>query len=215
MDDRWFRLGDHGRYHALIRRLPIERLGLIDAATLMLIQTLGVALFLLTPLWAHLVTLRGIASKSPGSPSASRFNLSDGMILVALLSIATTFGARAPINRDSQNWILIGSLNFFVVLMWYKCIRFMATSGITENRSRIAMQLFTYPSAILSMSLFLICSLLVIIGSIASLVPDYNDPVVRELPNNLLFLVASCGWIYLTRASFRAIRKRSPAAIAG
>ena len=81
-----------------------------------LIQAIGVALYLFTPLWAHLVTLCRLGPKSASVNKIDRFNMSDGMILVTLIAVATTLATNAPIDRYRQNWLLLGSLNLFVIL---------------------------------------------------------------------------------------------------
>ena len=77
------------------------------------------------------------------------------------------------------------------------------------------MQVFTYPSSVLALSFLLLSGILVLIGAVAGLVPNYNDPVVRELPNNLFCMVVGVGWIYLTRRSFSLILGRNPLPNAG
>ena len=139
----------------------------------------------------------------------NRFSLADFMILMALVSLATALGASAPINRDSQNWVLISCLNLLVISMWYKCVKLMDSSGIRNNTSRIAMQVFVYPSAILSLSLLITCTLVVGVGAIASLVPNYNNPIERNLFWNFVLLIASAGWVHLTRVAFIAILNRN------
>ena len=175
----------------------------------MFLQSIGVALILFMPLWAPLVTLRGIALKVTRPNESTHYNLADGMILIALISIATALAANAPIDRYTQNWILIVSLNLLLVLMWYKSVTFMQRYGIKDNASRIAIQIFVYPSATFALSLFLICSLVVVLGVIASLISDYNEQIERVIYANLILLIVSCGWIYLTRKSFLAILNRN------
>ena len=174
-----------------------------------LIQAIGVALYLFTPLWAHLVTLCRLGPKSASVNKIDRFNMSDGMILVTLIAVATTLATNAPIDRYRQNWLLLGSLNLFVILNWYKCGVFMRRKGIVENKSRVAMQLFTYPSAVLSPAFVLVCGLWVLVGVILVIGSHYEGPVAQNLPYSLIFLAISCLWIYLTRLSFVVILKRN------
>ncbi|MEL7498312.1 MAG: hypothetical protein AAFN77_11935 [Planctomycetota bacterium] len=180
----------------------------------MLLQSIAVSLLLFMPVWAHLVTfsfLQRKASEQFELPlEMPRYNLADFMILTALISIATALGSYIGIDPETENWVLIVSLNLLLILMWYKCNRFMQKNAIHENKSRIAMQLFVYPSSILALSFFLISSLWVVIGVIGSLVPSYDDPVIRELPNSLFCMVFAAAWIYLTRRSFSSILGRNP-----
>ena len=192
------------------RMNDIPRLGLIEAGGYMLLTGLGVAFYLGMPLWAHFVTFRGLCRPALQNRPTTRFGLLDLMVLFALVAAAVTFGTKAAPLQGGPNWILIVSLNVFVALMWLKCIQFMQKNGIVENASRLLMQIFVYPSSIYALALFIFCSYLVIVGSIASLVPNYRDPVVRELPNHFLFLLASGAWLYLTRWSFFAILNRNP-----
>ena len=176
---------------------------------MLLAMSVSASLCLFMSIWAHLVTFFGLLPTTKKTGESNRFGLADVMILTALISLATTLGASAPINRDSQNWILLSSLNLLVILMWYRCVKLMDSTGIRNNTSRVAMQLFVYPSAILSLSLLLTCTLVVGVGSIASLVPNYNDPIERNLLSNFLLLIASAGWVYLTRVAFLAILNRN------
>ena len=189
----------------------IPRLGLIEAGGYMLLTGLGVTFYLGMPLWAHFVTFRGLCRPTLQHSPKTRFGLLDLMVLFALVAAAATLGTKAPPYQQGPNWILVVSLSVFVALMWLKCNQFMQKNGIVKSASRVVMQIFVYPSSIYSLSLFLFCSYLVIVGSIASLVPNYRDPVVRELPNHFLFLLASGAWLYLTRRSFSAILRRNPA----
>ena len=186
-----------------------------EAFGFMLLQSIATAFYLFMPLWAHLITFRSLQRKVPEQVELPRYNLADIMILMALISIGTALGSYAKIDRDTENWILIVSLNLLLILMWYKCNRLMRMNAIYENKSRILMQVFTYPSSVLALSFLLLSGILVLIGAVAGLVPNYNDPVVRELPNNLFCMVVGVGWIYLTRRSFSLILGRNPLPNAG
>lgn len=181
----------------------------------MMLQSIAISLCLFMPLWAYLVTLRSLQRKQADSKGCYRFNLADGMILVAMISLGTAIGSYAKINRDTENWILIVSLDLLLVLMWCKCNRFMQENAIFDSRSRIIMQLFTFPSSIVSLSFLSLSSIMVVVGSVASFVPYYDDPVIRELPNSAFCMIAGCGWVYLTRSSFSWILQRNQVGNAG
>ncbi|MEM9412483.1 MAG: hypothetical protein AAGA30_15320 [Planctomycetota bacterium] len=172
----------------------------------MLLRSIAISFFLFMPLWAHIITFRSLQRNIPARSERPRYNLADIMILVGLISVGTALGSHSKIGRDTENWILIISLNLLLVLMWHKCNQLMRKNGITENKSRVAMQIFTFPSSILALS-FLLASGLSVLASFAS---DYKDPESRELPNHLFCLAVAVGWIYLTRRSFSLMLDRNP-----
>ena len=197
-------------YSAWSRRLQIERLSLLHAFGFMLFQSVAISFLFFMPLWAHAITLRFLQRKVSVQSKSRQYHLADFMILMGLMSVGTALGTYAKIDRNTENWILMVSLNLLLGLMWFKCNQLMWKNGISDNWSRIAMQVFTYPSSILSLSFFLFSGLSVLIGTFASFAPDYDDPVARELPNNLFCLVVAGSWIYLTRRSFSLILSRNP-----
>ena len=183
----------------------IQYLSWIQLSTMIVLQSIGVSLFLFMPLWAHLVTLRGLRANQPFKQNNARYTLADGMILVAMMSLATTIGINIPIDRNTENWLLIISVNLLAILMWYKCIKLMNKNGIVKNGARISMQIFVYPSSIQSLALLLYCSVAFIASLVSNLNPNYTDPFDPHLFPLLLLLIVSYLWIYLTRMAFQAI----------
>ena len=167
------------------------------------------SLYLFMPVWAHLVTLRGLGCDIPRDDKAMTFSLADGMLLIGLVSLATSISSAAPINDYQPNWVLIVSFNAFVVLMWHKCNQLMQKNAIVNPISKLIMQLFTYPSSIFSLGLLISSSMFAIVGSIARFFPGHDDPSVQSLPYNLIALLVACGWVFLTRYSFIWVLNRN------
>ena len=165
------------------------------------------------PVWAHVLTLRGLLNQS-ATPSLGRITLSDLMILTCFIAFATAGGTLFRMPSGTENWMLLVSFNLFAVLMWFKCLRLMNQNGIVTTRSRVAMQTLVFPSSILSLSVFGNCCLNCAASLIASLIPNYNDPVERHLLSLLLLLGPSYGWLRLTRYFFKAILKSNQAELA-
>jgi len=166
------------------------------------------------PIWAPSVTLMGLLreprtfGRYRPSKQSNRFNLSDGMILMALISIATSLGTLGSADGFGENWILLASLNLLVVALWCQCIKFMQTNGISDNTLRIAMQVLIYPSATFSLAFVVCCSILMVVG-LTSFFQGDDERTVGQLLTILVLLLLSCGWMYLTRLSFIAVLKRS------
>ena len=176
---------------------------------MMLFSGIFCTLIFAMPLWASRVTLRGLVAKSRTASSTS-FTLADGMILVALISLATTLGANVPIGK-SENWILIASANLLAILMWYRCIGFMDQNKIHDNSSRVVMQLLIYPCSIVAPACLFVCGLYSGVGGTSILHPDDNEPSGNMLPSLVVWFAVSCGWVYLTRVAFRMILDRNNA----
>ena len=145
---------------------------MIEAIGFMLLQSIALAFYLFMPLWAHLITLRSLQRKVPEQAESPRYSLADIMILMALISIGTALGSYAKIDQDAENWILIVSLNLLLILMWYKCNRLMRINAINENKSRILMQVFTYPSSVLALSFLLLSGISALTGDDQSSTPE-------------------------------------------
>ena len=182
---------------------------MIESFGMAILMGLAFTLYLFLPVWGHLVTLRGLGCKIPNDDSLKTFSLADGMILIGLISLATSLSTAVPINVYTPNWVLIVSINAFAVLMWHKCNKLMQRNAIVDVTSKLVMHLFTYPSSILSLGLLFSSGLFTLVGAVAIIVPNYDDPIEQVLPYNFITLLVACGWVYLTRLSFIRILKRN------
>lgn len=169
------------------------------------------SLFFFVPLWGPQVTLCRIAGSA--ATETGSYTLADGMILVAMLAVAMSL---ASLIRDevpmSTFLFLVLMAMLLASLLWYKCLKFMAQNGVKGHWQRIAMQIFVYPSSVLSIAYTVILIMLSFSG--------YAESFQRPVPAAYLFvtlgaLLLSFGWIFLTRFTYRKILLSESGADAG
>ena len=106
---------------------------------------LFVALVLFVPLWGPQLAFRKRTPK-PDRSRKVRYSLKDGMVLTIVLAALNALIAQIPDQGNDEYLVIFGvSMSALVVLLWIKCLRFMADYGIVEPRSRLIMHLFLYP----------------------------------------------------------------------
>ena len=157
------------------------------------------ALLFFVPLWGPQITLWGLLTKrSRHMPEPIRYSISDAMILVAILAIASALSASQGMGHDRSVFLLCAS-NLLAALMWYKCIQFMSNNRISNSLTRVITQVFVYPSAVLSISYFAISAMMLFSGTIDTINSKAKSPPDVFLLAVVGMLLGSLCWIWLTR----------------
>ena len=169
------------------------------------------SLLFFVPLWGPQVTLSRIAGNT--ATEARSYTIADGMILVTMLAIATSLASLMRDELPMASFLFVVLMTtLLALLLWYKCLKFMAQNGVKGNWQRIVMQVFVYPSSVLSIAYAVILAMMFLSG----LADSFDKPV----PATYLFvllgaLLLSIGWIYLTRLTYRKILLSESGAVAG
>jgi len=163
------------------------------------------SLALFVPLWGPQAVLQGLDTKGRKWRPVS-YTIADGMILVAILAIAASLVSNIRQRAtEGQFSFILGMANLFGALMWFKCLKFMATHGIAGSWQRTVMQLFVYPSSVLTVG-YLGSSTLMLSSNLISAAnhPSSETSPYLLIPMAVTFAVA-IGWICLTRSVYRKI----------
>ena len=159
------------------------------------------SLLFFVPLWGPQLALRRIAGNAASETGS--FSIADGMILVAMLAVAASLASLLRDGIPRESFLLFVFMAMLLAsMLWFKCLKFMSLNGVKGNWQRIAVQIFVYPSSVLSVSYSLILAMLLFSG-----IADCFD---RDVPIAYLCvtfwaLILSVGWIYLTRLTYRRI----------
>ena len=159
------------------------------------------SLLFFVPLWGPQLTLRRIAGNA--AIETGSYSIADGMILVAMLAVAISLASliRDEVPAATFLFVLLMAM-LLASLLWFKCMKFMSQNGVKGHWQRIVMQIFVYPSSVLSISYAVILSMILFSG--------FADSFGRDVPIAYLYvisgaLVLSIGWLYLTRLTYRKI----------
>lgn len=159
------------------------------------------SLLFFVPLWGPQVTLKGI--KGQGSSRPVSYTLADGMILTAMMAIATSLASSIR-SEMPEDWFLffVFIANFLTFLLWFKCQKFMSTNGIWCSRQRALMQLFVYPSSVLAIA-YLSISLLMFFSGVIEAIEGYASIIYLIAVSSTIAI--SVFWIRITRTVYRKI----------
>lgn len=108
-----------------------------------------IALVFFVPLWGPQLVFRKLTpEKTPDTKV--RFSLQDGLLLTVALAIVNATLAHLTSNsfgieENYSTMMLAFCVNVLIVLLWLKCLQFLAEHRITNWRSRLLMQLVLYP----------------------------------------------------------------------
>ena len=162
---------------------------------------LTASLLFFVPLWGPQLTFRRIAGNAPTETGS--FSIADGMILVAMLAAAASLASSLRDALPQGLFLFLTSMAMLLAaLLWFKCLKFMSLNGVKGNWQRIAMQIFVYPSSVLSVSYSVMLTMMLFSG----IADSFNRAVpIAYLCVTLGGLVLSIGWIYLTRVTYRRI----------
>ena len=192
--------GHRGRYP--VRSEFLLSYNQLELSLLLLRDSIGIAILLFMPLWAPRVSFWGLTPQATETnQNRNRFYLSDSLVLVSLISIVTASGANSRVGGEN-NWILIVSLNLLVICMWYRCNQLMDRSKITDNFSRMVMQLFVYPSSVVIVSFISVCTLSLVLSLASNLFPQTRDPTRPNFATLTVLLLVAWGWLYYTRTIY-------------